>query len=116
MTAIFGPEEPSFNPMRVLRNGLTDAWAGRVAEVPVEMAERPVIGQTKLFGQAIDLPKFTNFIPIPATEGDLDEMPLLAGEGVGMIDAVEPAGVILKRMAEDAARILANLAQSCADV
>jgi NAD(P)H-dependent flavin oxidoreductase YrpB (nitropropane dioxygenase family) len=100
--------------MRVLRNGLTDAWAGREAEVPT--ADRPIIGQTNLLGQVIDLPKFTNFIPIPTTESELDEMPLLAGQGVGMIEAVEPVGEILKRMAEDAARILGGLAQGCTNV
>jgi enoyl-[acyl-carrier protein] reductase II len=114
MTALFGPEEPSFNPMRVLRNRLTDSWSGREAEIAT--ADRPIVGRTDLFGQVIDLPKFTNFIPIPTTTGDLEEMPLLAGEGVGMIDAVEPAAVIVKRMAEDAASILGGLAQGCANV
>jgi enoyl-[acyl-carrier protein] reductase II len=116
LTSVFGPEDAAFNPMRVLRNGLTRTWAGREAEIPAAPSDRPVIGQTNLFGQVFDLPKFTNFVPMPTTEGDVDEMPMLAGEGIGMIDAIEPVAVILKRMAENAAGILGNLAQGCADV
>jgi enoyl-[acyl-carrier protein] reductase II len=116
LSSVFGPEDAAFNPMRVLRNALTRTWAGREAEIPAAPADRPVIGQTNLFGQVFDLPKFTNFVPVPTTEGNLDEMPMLAGEGIGMIDAIEPAAVILKRMAEEAAHILGKLAQGCARV
>jgi enoyl-[acyl-carrier protein] reductase II len=116
LTSVFGPEDATFNPMRILRNGLTVAWTGREAEIPTAYAERPVIGRANLLGQVVDLPKFTNFVPMPTTEGELDEMPLLAGEGIGMIDAIEPVAVILKRMVEDAAQNLRHLAQGCGRV
>jgi NAD(P)H-dependent flavin oxidoreductase YrpB (nitropropane dioxygenase family) len=53
---------------------------------------------------------------MPTTEGALDEKPMLAGQGIGMIDTIEPTAAILQRMAEDAAQILCHLAQSCARV
>jgi NAD(P)H-dependent flavin oxidoreductase YrpB (nitropropane dioxygenase family) len=47
-----------------------------------------------------------------ATTGDLDEMPLLAGQGVGLIDAVEPAGEVIERMAAQAAAVIGRAAAS----
>ena len=97
-------------------NAFTGAWAGREAEIRVAPADRPIVGQTNLLGEVFELPKFTNFVPLPTTEGALDEKPMLAGRGIGMIDTIEPTAAILQRMAEDAAQILCNLAQSCARV
>jgi NAD(P)H-dependent flavin oxidoreductase YrpB (nitropropane dioxygenase family) len=113
LSSAFGPEERSFNPMRVLRNAVTRRWEGHETDIPVALADRPIIGQTNILGQPFDLPEFTNFVPMPTTDGDLDRMPMLAGEGVGLIDAIEPVATILTRMAEDAARILGRLAQGC---
>ncbi|GIF20008.1 enoyl-[acyl-carrier protein] reductase II [Actinoplanes tereljensis] len=89
VTSLFGPETPDFNPMRVLRNRVID-------EKPLFTAERPIIGHTVLGGQPIDVPRFSNLVPMrDVTTGDLDEMPLLAGQGVGLIDAVKSAGSVI---------------------
>jgi enoyl-[acyl-carrier protein] reductase II len=116
LSAAFGPEDANFNPMRVLRNAVTDRWSGRDDEIPVDIADRPIIGQTNILGQPFDLPAFTNFVPMPTTQGNLDQMPMLAGEGVGLIDKVEPVATILTRMAQDAGHILSKLAKSCGHV
>ncbi|MEV6849478.1 nitronate monooxygenase [Actinoplanes sp. NPDC051411] len=87
-TSLFGPETPDFNPMRVLRNGV-------VASSPTD-GERPVIGETVLGGERVELRRFTNLVPMRgATTGDFDEMPLLSGQGVGLVDAVKTAASVI---------------------
>src|SRR5690349_11213985 len=82
-TSLFGPETPDFNPMRVLRNRVDDEFP----QQPPPGTPRPVIGRTSLGGPEIDVPRFSNLVPMRGvTSGDLDEMPLLAGQGVGLID------------------------------
>jgi enoyl-[acyl-carrier protein] reductase II len=110
LSSAFGPEDAGFNPMRVLLNVVTESWTGHEAEM---LTERPIIGHTNILGQPFALPEFTNFVPMPTTEGDLDRMPMLAGQGIGPIDAVEPVATILTRMAQEAGGILARLAQGC---
>jgi NAD(P)H-dependent flavin oxidoreductase YrpB (nitropropane dioxygenase family) len=87
-TSLFGPETPDFNPMRVLRNRV-------VASSPTD-GERPVIGETMLGGERVELRRFTNLVPMRgATTGDFDEMPLLSGQGVGLVDAVKSAASVI---------------------
>ena len=51
--------------------------------------------------------KFSVIIPTRGTEGDFDEMCLLAGaESSPLIDSVKPAAQIVAEMAESAAALL----------
>lgn len=43
-TALFGPDTPDFNPMRVLRNRVVAEWADRAAEIPADTSQLPVVG------------------------------------------------------------------------
>ncbi|MEO4043943.1 nitronate monooxygenase [Hoeflea sp. CAU 1731] len=108
-TGIFGPEIKAFNPMRVLRNRVVAEYEGRENEAPDDTSDQPLVGETQLGPDAVPLRKFTNFVPMPATTGDFDEMPLLSGQGVGLVKSVEPAGEIIARMMADAASILKRL-------
>jgi NAD(P)H-dependent flavin oxidoreductase YrpB (nitropropane dioxygenase family) len=93
-TSLFGPETPEFNPMRVLRN--------RAVDEP-HTDERPIIGRTRLGDEVIDLPRYTNMVPMRGlTTGDLDEMPLLSGQGVGLVDAVKGAASVIADMTAQA--------------
>lgn len=98
-TSLFGPETPAFNPMRILRN--------RVTEERPSPAERPIIGHTVLGGEHIDVPRFANLIPMrDVTTGDLEEMPLLAGQGVGLIDEVKGAAEVITELTAQAVKTL----------
>jgi len=46
-----------------------------------------------------------------ATTGDFEEMPLLAGQGIGLIDAVEPAADVIHRMAAQAKTVIDRVAR-----
>ncbi len=102
-TSLFGPETPDFNPMRVLRNRVVDEFP----EQPPADTPRPIIGRTSLGGPEIDVPRFANLVPMRGvTTGDLDEMPLLAGQGVGLIDAVKSAASLIADMTAQAREVI----------
>jgi len=106
-TALFGPEMPDFNPMRVLSNRVVCEWQDRVDEIPADTSGQPVIGHTELGGVPMELHRFSNLVPMSGlTTGDLEEMALLAGQGVGLIDAVEPAGAVIEAMTRQARELL----------
>lgn len=107
-TSLFGPETPDFNPMRVLRNRVVDEFPAP----PPPDTPRPVIGRTSLGGPEIDVPRFANLVPMRGvTTGDLDEMPLLAGQGVGLIDAVKSAASLITDITAQAKEVIARHAQ-----
>jgi enoyl-[acyl-carrier protein] reductase II len=102
-TTLFGPDTPQFNPMRVLRNRVVREWQDRVADIPADTSGLPVVGHADLGGQHLELHRFSNLVPVRGlTTGDLEEMPLLAGQGVGLIDSVEPAATVIETMTAQA--------------
>jgi NAD(P)H-dependent flavin oxidoreductase YrpB (nitropropane dioxygenase family) len=107
LTAIFGPEWPDFNPMRVLRTKTVADWTDRLAEVPTDTSALPVIGRTMVGDQQVDLHEFANFPPIRETTGDLDQMALLAGQGIGLITSVPTAAAVVDDLTTGALTALA---------
>lgn len=108
-TSLFGPDTPQFNPMRVLRNRVVEEWEDRVAEIPTDTSHLPVVGHMDLGGEHLDLHKFSNLVPMrDLTTGDLEEMPLLAGQGVGLVDSIEPAASVIAAMTTQARTMLAR--------
>lgn len=106
-TALFGPDTPQFNPMRVLRNRVVRDWQDRLDGIPVDTSELPIIGQMNLGGEELPMHKFSNLVPMrAATTGDLEEMALLAGQGVGLVTAIEPASVVISTMTTEANTML----------
>jgi NAD(P)H-dependent flavin oxidoreductase YrpB (nitropropane dioxygenase family) len=108
LTAIFGPEWPDFNPMRVLRTETVARWTDRLAEVPTDTSTLPVICHTVVGDQQVDLHEFTNFPPIRETTGDLDQMALLAGQGIGLITSVPTAAAVVDDLTTQALAALAT--------
>jgi enoyl-[acyl-carrier protein] reductase II len=110
LTPIFGPELPSFNPMRVLRTRVVAEHEGREGDVPPDTADQPVVGRTVLGGHELELRRFTNLVPTPETSGDFEELPLLAGQSVGLVRDVRPAGEVVREMVDEAAAVIGRLA------
>ena len=109
LTHIFGRHHPEFNPMRVLETDLVRDWSDRADEVPVGDENNPQVGQMDLLGQPAALHRFTNLVPMTGATGDFDLLPLLAGEGVGLVRDLPPAAEIVARMAAEAEAALARL-------
>ncbi|HEV7350382.1 nitronate monooxygenase [Telluribacter sp.] len=109
LTSIFGPEMVDFNPMRVLKNGVIREFQGKEHLVPATTENEPVIGKTSLFGQEQALKRFSSFVPMPTTEGNLEEMALLAGQGVGLVQDIQSIETIITTMMEVAAQTISSI-------
>jgi len=109
LTSIFGPEMPAFNPIRVIKNKVVEEFLEKEELVPADTSQEPVIGNTVLSGKIFTLRRFNNFPPTPTTEADMEEVPLLAGQGVGLIEDVLPAADIVHNLMEEALTMLMAL-------
>jgi NAD(P)H-dependent flavin oxidoreductase YrpB (nitropropane dioxygenase family) len=54
------------------------------------------------------VPRFVSLPPNCDAAGDVDSMSLLAGQGVGLVRAVEPAGQIVHELVEEARQIISQ--------
>jgi enoyl-[acyl-carrier protein] reductase II len=104
-THVFGRSTPAFNP-RALRNRVVAQWHERVGQIPADPGSAPVIGRVSLLGMDMDLHQFTNFVPITSTTGDFEEMPLLAGQGVGLVDSAPTVAEVISAMVTDATSMI----------
>jgi enoyl-[acyl-carrier protein] reductase II len=108
-SAIFGPEWPAFNPMRLQRNRVVAEWTDRLAEVPTQRDDLDEVGQTVFLGEPTVMRKFNVLLPVPETTADWEEMPWLMGQGVGLVRDVRPAAEIVEAMMAEAAGVLGKL-------
>jgi NAD(P)H-dependent flavin oxidoreductase YrpB (nitropropane dioxygenase family) len=107
---VFGHDFPDAT-VRGLKNRLVSEWLGRDEPAPYKTEPpggHPVIGEMSVFGHAIPMKRFTGLPPTAEFSGDLEEMSLLAGESVGLIDRIAPAGEIVRTMAQEAEAIIAD--------
>jgi nitronate monooxygenase len=79
-------------PHRVLRNSTYERW---------EAAGRPQAGRRPGEGEEVapGIVRYALNLPLSGSEGDVEAMAMYAGQGVGAIDAVEPAAAIVERFA-----------------
>lgn len=87
---------PPGMPHRVLR---TPAAEGR--SQPGGPVARARIGE-----RIVEVPAFSSAPPTIHTEGEIEAMPLYAGQAVGGIRAIRPAGEIVRELVEEAERVI----------
>ena len=94
-------------PHRTLRNRTVEAWeaAGRPPSGH-RPGEGEVIGNSRPVGPIL---RYQSFTPGIAAEGDIDAMSLWAGQTVGLVSKVQPAGEIVREIVDDARAILEQL-------
>ena len=83
-------------PHRALRNATVDAWeaAGRPPS-----GQRPGEGEVVAHRGARAIVRYSDDLPLAGDEGDVEALALYCGQGVGLIDRVEPAAAIVERVA-----------------
>jgi NAD(P)H-dependent flavin oxidoreductase YrpB (nitropropane dioxygenase family) len=106
LSSVYGPDMPRFNPMRVLDVGLAHEFAGREDSAPKDLESQPIIATMTLAGQEVPLHRFSSFVPTPDTDGQIDELPFLAGQGVGLVHEVASVAAIIERLMTEAASAL----------
>lgn len=90
-------------PHRVLRNSTFAAWedAGRPTA-----GLRPREGEVLAVGSRGRMVRYASTTPGPDAEGDIEALSLWAGQSVGCVTTVKPAGDIVRELVEDAATAL----------
>jgi nitronate monooxygenase len=94
-------------PHRTLRNALTDAWeaAGRPGSGERD-GEGDIIGRT---AAGDDIARYQSISPAEGYEGEIESFPMWAGQSVGVVGEVRPAGDIVRRIVADAETTLRDL-------
>ena len=93
-------------PLRTLRNSTWEAW--RAAGEPPP-GVRPGEGDVVATGEdGRDIARYSSDAPVAGASGDIAAMCLYAGQGVGLAQRTQPAAEIVREVAEEAARVLAE--------
>jgi nitronate monooxygenase len=102
-TSLFDGGWPN-SSMRVLRNGTVTTWeaAGRPASGD-RPGEGELVGHNEL-GEPVA--RYSSSSPTDGATGDVEAMALYAGQSVGLVDRLQPAGEIVREIAAEAAQIL----------
>ncbi|HTO69984.1 MAG TPA: nitronate monooxygenase [Myxococcota bacterium] len=99
-TILFGWGWPNA-PHRALRTRFVEAWLGKEARGQESRADEESVGTTVFFGREMPMRRFWSVPPNLDARGDLDSMALLAGQSVGAVDRVRPAGELVRELARD---------------
>ncbi|MEO0410432.1 MAG: nitronate monooxygenase family protein [Pseudomonadota bacterium] len=108
-SSLFGGDTADFNPMRVLKTDIVKEYEGREGEAPGGPEGQPVIGEMTIGDTPLPIHRFSNLLPMGNATGDVEQMPLLAGQGVGQVKDLPKAGEVAQHMMADAADILRRL-------
>ena len=111
LTSVYGRDMPFFNPMRIVRNEIIDEWGEKENEAPNDPSSQPVIGTTVIGGETVPVHLFSTWLATRGATGEFDKMPMLVGQGVGMIDDAPPVAEIMNRLVEQYAAATATLTQ-----
>jgi enoyl-[acyl-carrier protein] reductase II len=106
ITTVFCGPERLRRPVRALRNRVVRTWHGREHALPQSGQISAPIGKTRLEGREMPVYRFSTVVPTEETQGDLEEMCLLAGEAAALIRDIKPAGEIVRQMVEEAGRVI----------
>jgi nitronate monooxygenase len=96
---------------RTLRGRVYDEWdaAGRPAPGERPHEGEPIgVVQSPLRG-TVEVPRYSSILMTPRFEGDVELGPMWAGESAALVDAILPAGEIVRRLAAEADEALARL-------
>ncbi|KAF9591689.1 hypothetical protein IFM89_005561 [Coptis chinensis] len=73
---------------------------------------QPIIGYSDIFSEELVLRRFAGQVANPTTVGQLKDMVMLAGQGVGLVNDIVPAGEVIRRFVEGAQAIIQELGES----
>ncbi|KAG5016002.1 hypothetical protein JHK85_022138 [Glycine max] len=103
-TDVFGRARWPGAPQRVLQTPFYKEW--RSLPPHESEANKPVIGHSTINGVDKEIRRFAGTVPNKTTTGDLESMVMYAGQGVGLIKEILPAGEVVKRLVEGAQLIM----------
>ena len=94
-------------PLRALRNSTVRNWEIAGSPTPGNRpGEREIVGTNQL-GEPVA--RYSSDSPCIGADGDVEAMVMYAGQGVGILHDVRPAGAIVRSIAEEAFKAVSNL-------
>lgn len=104
-TTIFGRARWPGAPQRVIKTPFYMKCKDELKEDENEL-QQPSIGRTVIYGQERVISKFAGAAPNGTASGDVESMVMYAGEGVGLIKDIQPAGFVVRSLVEGAKHII----------
>lgn len=99
-TNVFGRARWPGAPQRVLLTPFFSDW--RSLSESEDETNQPVIGHSTIHGVEKEVRRFAGTVPNKMTTGDIESMVMYAGQGVGLIKDILPAGEVVKKIIEEA--------------
>ncbi|KAK8586154.1 hypothetical protein V6N13_130676 [Hibiscus sabdariffa] len=99
-TDVFGRARWPGAPHRVLQTPFFCDWKSLPAQE--NESNQPIIGRSIIHGVEKEIRRFAGTVPNPTTTGDIESMVMYAGQSVGLIKEILPAGEVVKRVVEGA--------------
>ncbi|XP_049384375.1 uncharacterized protein LOC125848535 isoform X2 [Solanum stenotomum] len=103
-TDIFGRARWPGAPQRVLATPFFMEWKALPSHE--NESNQPVIGRTIIHGREREVRRFAGTVPNATTTGDIESMAMYAGESIGLIKEILPAGEVIKRIVEGAQQLI----------
>ncbi|CAB4289715.1 unnamed protein product [Prunus armeniaca] len=99
-TDVFGRARWPGAPHRVLHTPFFNDWKS----LPPHQneADQPVIGHSTIHDREIEIRRLAGTVPNVTATGDIESMVMYAGQSVGLIKEILPAGEVVKRLVEEA--------------
>lgn len=104
-TTLFGYTWPNA-PHRTLRTPFVEEWLPQEERGNEGRPDEPVVGATTVGAETVEVRRFMGFTPHRETSGDIESMALYAGQGVGLVNSIQPAGEIVRQLVVEADSIL----------
>ena len=97
-------------PARTLRNKTIEEWEAAGRPPPGKRpAEGTFIGKRRLpSGDVQEWPRYAAGMVLPSFEGDLERVPMLAGQSCTVVNDIKPAAQIVNDHVRDAEEALAG--------
>ncbi|KNA21832.1 hypothetical protein SOVF_039730 [Spinacia oleracea] len=99
-TNVFGRARWPGAPQRVLLTPFFSDW--RSLPENEDETNQPVIGRSTIHGVEKEVKRFAGTVPNKTTTGDIESMGMYAGQGVGLIKEILPAGEVVKMIVGEA--------------
>ncbi|RLM62272.1 hypothetical protein C2845_PM14G17400 [Panicum miliaceum] len=103
-TNVFGRARWSYAPHRILETPFYSGWKNLPDQETEE--NQPIIGQSIIHGVHNDIHQFAGAAPNATATGHVSSMVMYAGQGVGLITEIIPAGEVVQRMVAEAMTII----------
>ncbi|GMH03015.1 hypothetical protein Nepgr_004854 [Nepenthes gracilis] len=104
-TDVFGRARWPGAPQRALLTPFFSDWRFLLPDRETELSQ-PIIGRSTIHGMEKEIRRFAGTVPNRTTTGDIESMAMYAGQGVGLVREILPAGEVVKRLVEGAQRLI----------